>query len=315
MPKVGPYYGTIGDNPDYELQAYLGPNLGIFTPEDNVYLAARMDDLGFCGINVGNVLGFAAELYEKEILTKKDLGGLDLQWGNTKAFEALAQMIAQRKGIGEILAEGTYRAAVEISKMKKTDVLPYAVQSKGVAIGAHGVRSGLDYPDVESYACSVQGGDHTSIAQLPIDHDNSELSVMFFDSGVYCWFNTFDIPFDVNISFLNAVTGWNITKEEWYDPIALRILQLQRALLLLGGPDLTWKPKVNDEIPDRFYEPLPTGPQKGKKVEREKFEDMRSEYYQAVGWDEMGVPTRETLQRLELEDVIPILEKKGLVKE
>ncbi|MFQ5758749.1 MAG: aldehyde ferredoxin oxidoreductase N-terminal domain-containing protein, partial [Candidatus Bathyarchaeia archaeon] len=57
MTKVGPFKGAIGDNPDYELQAYLGTNLGIFTPEESVYLASLIDDLGLCGIQCGNVLG------------------------------------------------------------------------------------------------------------------------------------------------------------------------------------------------------------------------------------------------------------------
>ena len=66
--------GAITDNPDYELQAYLGPNLGIFTPEENVFLASLIDDLGLCGIQTGNVMGFAAELFQRGILTRKGPG-------------------------------------------------------------------------------------------------------------------------------------------------------------------------------------------------------------------------------------------------
>jgi aldehyde:ferredoxin oxidoreductase len=57
--KTGKFKGAITDNPDYELQAYLGPNLGIFTPEENVFLASLIDDLGLCGIQTGNVLNFS----------------------------------------------------------------------------------------------------------------------------------------------------------------------------------------------------------------------------------------------------------------
>ncbi len=71
MVKAGPFKGAIGDNPDYELQAYVGTNLGIFTPEENVYLASLIDDVGLCGIQGGNVLGFAGELYQRDILTKE----------------------------------------------------------------------------------------------------------------------------------------------------------------------------------------------------------------------------------------------------
>jgi aldehyde:ferredoxin oxidoreductase len=75
--KSGKFKGAITDNPDYELQAYLGPNLGIFNPEENVYLSALIDDLGLCGIQTGNVMGFAAELFQRGILSKDDLDGLN----------------------------------------------------------------------------------------------------------------------------------------------------------------------------------------------------------------------------------------------
>jgi len=309
MSKVGPFKGAIGDNPDYELQAYLGTNLGIFTPEENVYLSSLIDDLGLCGIQGGNLLGFAGELYQRGILTKEDLSGIELEWGDAKAFAALAQKVAAREGIGDVLAEGSYRAALKIEEMKGKDVVQYAVQEKGMALGAHGIRSGRDYTTDISYACSVQAGDHTSVAYMPIDHGDSELTMILHDSGVYCWFNAFEPP-EAKWDFLKAVTGWEIEPEEWYQTTALRILQLQRALLLLGGPDLKWNPKVHDDNPPRFYEPLPSGPYAGKKIGRAKFEESKKEYYEAAGWDENGIPRSEVLERLGLEDVDRVLEEK-----
>jgi len=309
MSKVGPFKDAIGDNPDYELQAYLGTNLGIFTPEENVYLSSLIDDLGLCGIQCGNLLGFAGELYQRGILTREDLDGIELKWGDTRAFAALAKKIAVREGIGDILAEGSYRAALMIQEMKGKNLMQYAVQEKGVAPGAHGIRSGRDYTTEISYACSVQAGDHTSVAYMPIDHGDSELTMILHDSGVYCWFNAFDPP-EVKWDFLKAVTGWEIEPKEWYQAPALRILQLQRALLLLGGPDLKWDPRVHDDNPSRFYEPLPSGPDAGKKVNRAKFEESKKEYYEAAGWDENGIPKSEVLKRLGLDDVDHVLEEK-----
>ena len=308
--KSGPLKGAITDNPDYENQAYLGPNLNIFKAEENVYLTALADDLGLCGIQAGNVLGFAGELYQRGILTKKDLGGIGLEWGDVKAFAALMEMIAERRGIGDVLAEGTYRAALRISKTKGKDVLPYAVTVKGIAIGAHGIRSRKDYPAVESYPCSVQGGDHTSVAYLPIDHDNSELRIMLCDSGVFCWFNFFEKESeDLVWDFLEAVTGWKISPEEWFGTTARRILHIQRAALLLGGPDIQWTPKMHDDVPPRWYEPLSVGPYSGKSVDREQLKDSRSEYYKAVGWDKNGIPETEELKRLGLDTVDRKLER------
>ena len=307
--KKGKFKGAITDNPDYELQAYLGTNLGVFTPEENVFLACLIDDLGLCGIQTGNVMGFAAELFQRGILTKEDLDGLELKWGDVEAFAALAKKIAFREGVGDLLAEGTYRAALKIGEKKKRDVLQYAVQSKGIGIGAHGIRSRKDYPEIYSYACSVQGGDHTSTACLPLDDFRSELVMIFNDSAVYCYFNIFGVPRQVKFDFYKAVTGIELTQEDWVNNKAMKILQLQRIMLLLGGPDFKWNPKVHDDNPPRFYEPLPSGPYKGKSVEKAEVRKEVMRYYEAVGWDENGIPKPETLKRLGLDYTEKALEK------
>jgi len=67
--------------------------------------------------------------------------------------------------------------------------------------------------------------------------------------GVFCWFNTFSPTKGATWRFFRAVTGWKITKREWYQEIAQRILHIQRATLLLGGPDLKWIPLTNDDTP------------------------------------------------------------------
>jgi aldehyde:ferredoxin oxidoreductase len=309
MVKTGKLKGAITDNPDYELQAYLGPNLGVFTPEANVYLASVIDDLGLCGIQTGNVLGFAAELYQRGILMKKDLDGIELKWGDAEAFAALAKKIAYREGIGDLLAEGTYRAALKLGKKKKMDLLKFAVQAKGIGIGAHGIRSEKDYPERVSYACSVQGGDHTSTAGLPIDGSGSEVWEIFNDSGVYCNFNSFGIPRNSKFAFYEAVTGIKLPPQEWAKTKSFRILQLQRAMLLLGGPDATWKPKTHDNNPPRFYEPLPNGPYKGKAADKTKVEEDIKEYYKQAGWDKNGIPKSTTLKKLGLNNVDKALQR------
>ena len=299
--KSGPLKGAITDNPDYENQAYLGPNLGIFRAEENIYLTSLTDELGLCGIQVGNVLGFVGELCQRGILTKDDLEGTELKWGDVQAFATLTRMIAERRGIGDILAEGTHRAALKISQLKGIDVSLYDVTEKGMAVGAHGIRSEEDYPGYESYACSVQAGDHTSVAKLPLDHGNSEFRSMLYDTGVFCWFNFFEKEAqDLLWPFITAVTGWKITEKSWINTVGRRILHIQRTLLLLGGPDLRWTPLKHDDVPSRWYTPLGVGPYKGKAVNRGRFDEDRKEYFEAVGWDENGIPTSAELKRLRL---------------
>jgi len=307
--KSGKFKGAITDNPDYELQAYLGPNLGIFNPEENVYLSALVDDLGLCGIQTGNVMGFAAELFQRGILSKDDLDGIELKWGNAEAFAALAKKIAAREGIGDLLAEGTYRAALKLGGMKHEDLLKYAVQSKGIGIGAHGIRSGMDFSNEIGFACSVQGGDHSSMTNLPIDGWGSEIWTIFNDSAIMCVFTCFGFPENSRYELYSAITGLNLTRNEWAGNGGLKTLQIQRAQLLLGGPDLYWNPKVDDDNPSRFYEPLPSGPCKGQAADKTSVSEGVQKYYEEAGWDANGIPKSETLLRLGLGEVDDALKK------
>ncbi|WP_324735278.1 aldehyde ferredoxin oxidoreductase C-terminal domain-containing protein [Thermococcus sp. SY098] len=294
--RYDPYKGSITDAPDYELMAYMGTNLGIFEPEKIVYLSYLVDEYGLDGINAGNVLGFAAELYQRGILTKDDLG-FELKWGDEKAFAKLLEMIANKEGIGKILAEGTYRAALKISEMKGSDALRYAVHVKGIGVGAHGIRSDLDYTKDISYAASVQGGDHTATAGLPARSYEGELVNAFYDSAVICMFVT-KPGFERILEFGNAVTGFDLTPEKWFNEAGLRIIHLQRILLLLGGPDVYWDPRKDDDNPPRFYEPLPSGPVKGKAPTRDDIRGKLKQYYQEIGYDENGIPKEEILEEL-----------------
>ncbi|WP_457754619.1 aldehyde ferredoxin oxidoreductase family protein [Thermococcus sp.] len=294
--RYGPYKGSITDAPDYELMAYMGTNLGIFEPEKIVYLSYLVDEYGLDGINAGNVLGFAAELYQRGILTKDDLG-FELKWGDEKAFAKLLEMIVNKEGIREILAEGTYRAALKISEMKSSDALRYAVHVKGIGVGAHGIRSDLDYTKDISYAASVQGGDHTATAGLPARSYEGELVNAFYDSAVICMFVT-KPGFERILEFGNAVTGFDLTPEKWFNEAGLRIIHLQRILLLLGGPDVYWDPRKDDDNPPRFYEPLPSGPVKGKAPTKDDIREKLKQYYQEIGYDKNGIPKEEVLEEL-----------------
>ncbi|MCY0867926.1 MAG: aldehyde ferredoxin oxidoreductase [Desulfurococcus sp.] len=298
----------ITDGPDYEMAAYMGGDLGVLTPEGATRLSAVADELGLCGIQTGNVVGFALELLQRGILTKEDFG-YEVNWGDVNALERLLNDIACRRGIGDILAEGTYRAALKLMELKgRKDLLKYAVQSKGIAIGAHGIRSGKDYPQPIAYAASVQGGDHTSVAGVPVKSRSSEAWSAVIDSAVVCMFLTFHDNADtILLDYLNAVTGWGLDINGLYD-IGRRILTLQRLLLLAGGPDVKWTPGVDDENPERFYEPLPSGPYKGKAAERSTVKTMLAQYFSELGWDERGIPKPETLDSLELSEFKGLLE-------
>jgi aldehyde:ferredoxin oxidoreductase len=249
-------------------------------------------------------MAFTAELFQRGILTEEDLG-FELGWGDVEAFDRLARMVAKREGLGDIIAEGTYRAAKKISEMKGVDVMPYAVQAKGIEIGAHGTRSDEDFlaHDI-SYAVNVQGGDHTNAAS----DGYTELSgSVFSDSAVFC--NFCRTPRPLIFDFAKAITGFPITHERWRRVNGPRIVTLQRAFLLMGGPDLFWQPVIDDDNPPRFYEPLQSGPQKGRTTDRKLVEMKREAYFETLGWDNRGVPKKETLDKLGLGDIEPSMKK------
>ncbi len=296
--RSGPLKGAITDNPDYELEAYCGTNLGVFDPDGVVYVSSVVDDLGLSGINSANTMGFAAELYQRNILTTEDFDGIAPTWGDAAAMGELAKLIAERRAIGDVLAEGTFRAAKTISELKGVDVTPYAVQFKGIEVGAHGIRTGHHFPYL-GYALSVQGGDHTSIPRPPLSEARSALT----DSLVVCNISLGFGRTDHIWPFLQVVTGWEMTQEEWMTVDGRRIIQIQRAALLLGGPDVFWDPLVDDDNPPRWYHPLPSGPYKGSAPQRDEVLEMRKTAYAEMGWDARGIPTTEELESLGLHDV------------
>ena len=297
--KTGPYKGDITDMPDYELQAYCGTNFGIFDPEANIHLSTLCDKLGHSGINGPNTAAFAVELHQRGVLSDEDFG-FTPKWGDTETFDRILHMMANREKIGDVLAEGTFRAAHLIAEMKgrkPEELLQWAVHVKGIEIGAHGTRSDKDYTHDISYAASVQGGDHTSTA---VDGYNDMSGAVFTDSAVFCNFTYFAVPQSLVFDFAKAITGFPINLHSWRSETGPRIVTLQRALLLMGGPDLKWEPVKDDDNPPRFYEPLPSGPFEGKTTDRERVDTRLQAYFDTLGWDQRGIPTKETLKKMNL---------------
>jgi len=268
-------------------------------------MSALADELGHSGINGPNTMAFAAELYQRGILTEEDLG-FKLEWGDAEAFTKLAWLMAERKGIGDILAEGTLRAAKKISEMKGVDCVKYVVHVKGIEIGAHGTRSDADYTHDISYAANVQGGDHTSVA---VDGYSELSAAVFTDSAVICNFCFYGVPQELVFDMAKGITGFPINREIWRTVQGPRIVTLQRALLLMGGPDIVWEPIEDDDNPPRFYEPLPSGPYKGQTTDKGLVVEKRAAYFDTLGWDERGIPKKEALDRLGLGDLEPSMKK------
>ena len=284
-------YGYIGELPDYEAGALEGTNFGIYDINEMLVTASKPDELGLDLISAGNVCGWACEAQEKGILTAADLGGIQLKWGDADGFLKLMDAIAYRKGgdIITLLGEGLGPTVKKLGKGAE-----FAMVTKGMEWGAHGARSLKDKNEL-SYVVSAHGGDHVSNAAISYAADGKTVAyaredALFRDSTGICSFQ--GLTRDQEVEWLQAITGFGITKDVLEGQMIPNWTTLMRVSLLLAG--WTYKDDVN---PPRAYDPLPDGPYKGKFVDKTIEETKKQDYFKALGWDKLGVPTTATLNK------------------
>ncbi len=313
--KSSDYAGTIIEGIEYETTAMLGANCGVDDLAAVAHANMLCDKLGLDTISTGNVIAFVMECYEKGILTDEDLGGLKLTFGNHKAMNQMILKIAERKGIGNLLAEGVKVAAQKIGKGSEK----FAMHVKGLELPGWGIRAA---PSMGlAYATADRGGCHQRAWPIAYDlgaktpdgryldryspegkafvvkHDQDLIAALY--SLVACDFATGAIGTDHYIPLLNAATGWKYCQKTFMKT-GERIWNLIRAFNVREGIR-----KEDDTLPPRIFEdPLPSGVAKGRVLPKEHFGKMLKEYYMLRGWDaETGMPTYEKLKELELEDI------------
>ena len=156
--KVNPLYG----GPEYESCATLGSYCGITNLEVVAVSNQLCNMYGLDTISTGATIAFAMECFEKGILDKTQTDGLDLSFGNDEIMPILIEKIAKRDGFGDILADGSYRAANKIGG----DAYKYSISVKGQEIPAH-------MPEMKPsvgliYAVNPFGADHQSSEHDPV---------------------------------------------------------------------------------------------------------------------------------------------------
>jgi aldehyde:ferredoxin oxidoreductase len=280
------------------------------------------NEYGIDTISAGSAIAFAMECAEAGILPAKDIGGLDLRWGNSTVLPTLVEMIALRRGLGDLLAEGVRGAAARIGKGAER----FAVHVKGLEGPAHDARSG------KALAVSYGTGNRGMCHIHPVE-------AMAWDSGKVDWglqphglpdpqavdrwaeagkgaavrllqdglslpdilgtckfFMYAGVTVDDWAEMLSAITGWTIGGKDLLE-VAERVYTLQRLFNIREGMG-----RADDELPARaravpLFGKYRTEPDCAIK----DYEGMLLEYYAARGWDpKTGVPTARTLQRLGL---------------
>jgi aldehyde:ferredoxin oxidoreductase len=309
---IDPLYG----GPQYESVAALGSNCGI----DDLVAVAKANELcnayGIDTISTGSCIAFAMECFEAGLLTKQETGGLELTFGNASAMLEMVELIARRRGLGELLSEGVMRAAEQIGSGAER----FAMHVKGQELPMHEPRlkQGLGL----GYAVSPTGAEHvlniqdTLYAQdggpfarpkalgilkplAPSDLGPDKVRLFMYLTYWESLFNCLAMcqmqPYDVEqvVEIVNSATGWNTTVWELMK-VGERALNLGRVFNSREGFTVT-----DDCLPVRFFASFPSGPLAGVAVDQDQLRAALRTYYGMMGWDkETGLPTVEKLQEL-----------------
>ena len=322
--KEGEFAGVKVDGPEYSTAVALGSGLGI----DNIAAILKGNDLanryGLDTIDLGGVMAFSMELYQRGILSKEEADGLDLEWGNYHTMLELVRRIAYREGpFADLLAHGVHVAAQEIGRGAER----YAVHVKGMTPAPLDARPVKVYNF--RYAVGPRGADHLRIS-APGGYALDKLPILEAAEKLRYWQGVVAIPdlmgvckfaytyytetpdvalhrtLDVIPALYTAATGFDLTKEQLLETAA-RVTNVERAHNCRLG--LT---AADDTLPPRFTEdPMPEGPSKGTVYDI--LEPMKEAWYTVQGWDpKTGIPKRATLEALELGDIADDLEKHGI---
>ncbi|HSR34705.1 MAG TPA: aldehyde ferredoxin oxidoreductase family protein [Anaerolineae bacterium] len=277
---------------------------------------------GLDAITLSEVIAWAMECYERELVSREEADGLDLTWGNGETVLTLIHKVAHRDGFGDLLADGVKRAAERLGRGTEE----FALHGKGLELFQADVRS------IKAYglgnAVSSRGADHLRSepwfefsndpeegirrygipeTAFRLEYKGKGLVVKHFeemaaisDAMGVCK-NTYNnmevLDWDETAALLQAATGWEFSGEQ-VRRIGERIVNLERLFIAREG--IT---RREDTLPKRFlHESMPegSGPSTGSVLE---LEPMLDEYYRARGWDVVtGLPMPDKLAELGLDE-------------
>lgn len=306
--------------PEYETLAAFGSMCG----NDNLPSVARANQLcnlnGLDTVSMGNVTAFAMECFERGILTEADTGGRKLAFGDPDAALWLIEEVVNRRGLGDVLADGVKAASERIGRGSAA----YAFTIKGNDLPLHDGRGKTGM--ALGYALSATGADHIEtphdvafvgdgVAKLhplglldpvePLETDAAKLR--FFHLGQKAWginnllsicnFTSVAIhamTFHQLVEAVRAATGWDTSLYEI-------MLAVERSLVMarIFNNREGFTP-ADDTVISRWFEKMPGGPLKGRRIDPDVFHSLVKLYYEMAGWDAQGRPTRGKLVELGL---------------
>lgn len=304
--------------PEYETVAAFG-SLLLIDDLSAISLANQIcNAYGLDTISAGVAIAFAMEATEKGLMDEHPAG--QIEWGDAKKMIELLKLIAQRKGVGELLGEGVKIAAQEIGNGAE-DI---AMHIKGHEIPMHEPRGkkglGISYATSPRGATHLEGQHDTWYTDEPVapdigltePQDRFDLKSKpayakafedlssFTNSLVMCRFVNNPAGDSYNYqkvrALFTALTGKALDASEMM-LIGERNYVLLKLLAARDGYG-----RKDEGLPERFTNPLPRGGSAGQTIPERLMQTAIDEYYQLRGFDAHG-PTDEKLQQLGLGDL------------
>ncbi len=314
-------YPNHTHRPEYETMTSFG-TMALMNDVDALIMANHLcNDYGFDTIAAGGTATFAIECYEAGILTKEDTGGLELRWGDPDAIIELIHLMGQRKGIGDILADGVQQAAKRIGKGSEK----FAMHIDGEELPMHDPKLNPGYattykidPTPARHTQGTEGGgeaggprgvaviptfagDKTTYAGRGPTHKGMSEYMHVVNASGLCMFVMAAAEAGQIPSWINLVTDWDTSWEELM-VTGERISNLRMAFSVKHG---NYPPQR--EVPGRMLgtPALEAGPHAGVTVD---MDTLANDYLKACDWDaKTGRPSRAKLEQVGLKDVAEAL--------
>lgn len=315
---------------EYETLGALGAMNLIDDPDIIFKMNEMCNEAGIDTISVGSVISFAMECYENGILTKKDLDGIELEWGNGEGAMKLLEKIIKREGIGDVLADGVKVASEKIGKGSEK----FAVHAGGQEIPMHDPRYDPGY-GIGYYGEPTPGrhtiASFTYLELTQLERKYKQFKKMSALMSKTSWYNPegkgeaiaflskfsqtafsaglclFGLQVGANIplsEWISAATGWDFSNEEII-VTGQRIATLRQAFNAREG----LVPKKDFKLNERAtgHPPLEKGPTQNVSLDMEAY---IVPYYKEYGWDpQTGIPEDETLKKLGIYELVKGLKK------
>ncbi len=304
---------------EYESAFALGPLVGVADGNTVIRASTLCDELGMDTISVGATIAWAMECFERGIMNLEDTDGIDLRFGSDEELLQCIRLIAERKGIGNLLAEGSLRASQTVGRNSDA----WAMQVKGLEMPGYEPRSLKTM--ALGLAVSTRGACHNRssayeadfskrVNRLEVDDERGRITAegedfsAVLDSLIWCKFlrKAFTDLYEESAEIYRHITAWDMTSDE-LRVAGERINNLKKAFNIREG----WT-RDDDSLPGRIFdEVLPTGVVKGVGLSRLELDAMVRSYYRARGWAEDGTISSAKFRELDLEEVVetPVLSK------